>query len=125
MIITKLKELGFSDIEINNIILNSRNNIIIVNLLEIILKKDENKIIKELINLILENEPLKILSVNVKDLSKVTGLTIRKINKLRRENKIPCITLSGENNKAGRKTYLYQIDKVIEALKNMNTLKEQ
>lgn len=112
----KLKEFDFSDTEINNLLLMSRNSGNISSILEIISFSDEKKIIKDLILLILENEPLRTISVNVKDLSIIIGLPIRKINKLRIEKKIPSIILSGTENRTGRKTYLYEVDKVCEAL---------
>lgn len=116
-----LFDLGLTRTEVNELMIQSRNSELIVNVFEILSTETCNKkIICKLISLISKNDEKKILSVNVETLSIILGLTIRQINSLRKNGKIPFIKLSGpDEGKAGRKTYLYEINKVKEAL-NIN-----
>lgn len=113
----KLVQLGFSEIEINELVINSRNSEYIAQVFNILSVNSCSKDIqKKLIELISEIDTMKPLSVDVKTLSLILGLSVRQINTLRKENKIPFIKLSGDLNQPGRKTYVYEIEKVKEAL---------
>lgn len=122
-----LEELEFNDYEINELLIHSRNSELMIQALDTIKHtKTQKATIKKLLLLIKNEDYMKPITVDANKLSTIIGLSVRQINALRKKEKIPYVLFSGDkqNNKGGRRTYLYELQKVKEALKLNNSLEE-
>ena len=100
--------MGVSEVFVKEILLRDNSSDIINSLIKKLTKTTKTTmIINLLIETILKLDLCEPISFNKKTVSKLTGLTERNIDELRRKKKLEFINLSG-NNGVGRKIILYK-----------------